>query len=236
MNLMKLHQKYILNKVNKIILIIIVSTFVLLEFFLLKPLSRNDNWMQKSELLENYENYSITFIKSVTIIFVTYLYGIYFNKNTDNYRLIISQKVRIEKFYFTKILVAMFLIAIYMALILLIHITMGYYLVNWYHLNNYILKYFLEIYLIANVYGFISLITMRIFKTLYAILIPIVLYFASEIITDINLGNALNSFFELILPTSFNDVNSSLFYHIMALILIGCTYLEFGYLVYIHKE
>jgi len=46
----------------------------------------------------------------------------------------------------------------------------------------------------------------------------------------------LNSFFELILPTSFNDVNSSLFYHIMALILIGCTYLEFGYLVYIHKE
>ena len=145
--------------------------------------------MQKSELLENYENYSITFIKSITIIFVTYLYGIYFNKNTDNYRLIISQKVRIEKFYFTKILVAMFLIAIYMALILLIHITMGYYLVNWYHLNNYILKYFLEIYLIANVYGFISLITMRIFKTLYAILIPIVLYFASEIITDINFAN-----------------------------------------------
>lgn len=47
MNLMKLHQKYILNKVNKIILIIIVSTFVLLEFFLLKPLSRNDNCIQK---------------------------------------------------------------------------------------------------------------------------------------------------------------------------------------------
>ena len=123
-----------------------------------------------------------------------------------------------------------------MALILVIHIMMGYYLVNWYHLNNYILKYFLEIYLIANIYGFISLITMRIFKTLYAILIPIVLYFASEIITDINLGNMLNSFFELILPTSFSDINNNLFYHVAALILIGCTYLEFGYLVYIHKE
>lgn len=236
MSLMRLHQKYIINKVNKIILIILLITFILLEFFLLKPLSKRDNWMEKKELLENYENYSVTFIKSISIIFVTYLYGICFNKNNDNYRLIVSQKVRIEKFYLSKILTALIITAMYIILNLFIHIMMGYYLVKWYHLNTYVFRKFLEIYLISNVYGFISLTVIQAFKTMYAILIPIVLYFASEIITDITTNNNFNYFLQIILPCNFTTSDNGLIYHLLALALIGCVYLECGYLFYIHKD
>lgn len=238
MKLLNLQYKYLLTKTNKLIIALLLILGVLLEIIMVNPLELDQiAWMLRIDRFDNYEIYSLFYIKMVSIIFSCYLFGNYFFKNNDNYKEILNTRIGLLRYYLSKIFILSLLIGLFIFINLLIHINIGVLLSNWYYLNYEMILRYLEIYWLAIVYGSISVLIICLTNSVYSILIPITLYIISEIIIDVKIADIMFNIIQLIIPTQMiSDSNQTLFFGLSHLIVLVVLYNICGYCFFCKKE
>lgn len=239
MNLMRLHKNYLFNKINIIIIGIVILISIFLSFVLVKPFETNiDKWNERLISMQSYEQSYLLFVKILMVLLSSYLFGIYFSKQGDDYSLVLTCKVSKNKYLISKILTISLTIFFILFVIILFHLFIGTVFNRWYILNLNIITHYFEIYLISMTYGILSLISIRLLKSLYAVIIPFSLYILSEVLVDYNMSSKLVKFIEMFFPTThLTNGNIVLLYGIIHLIILNIFYFIISYFVYIkYKE
>lgn len=238
MYLIQLHKGYLWNKVNKTIIYLILFIAIVLELILIKPFSHTLNiWTLKMIDADNYRQASFFFSKIVIILFSIYVFGIGFSQLGDNYSIVIKTRISNWKYYYTKFFSIGYGLGIIVASLFLIHINIGFLFSKWYILDQSIWKIYGEIYWLSLVYGSLSIVSVRIGKSIYALFIPICLYIVSEVIIDFNICQQIMYTFQLFLPVQiYNGSRYVLIYGIGHLIVLSIFYMLIAYVVYIQKE
>lgn len=239
MNLMRLHKNYLFNKINIIIIGIVILISIFLSFVLVKPFETNiDKWNERLISMQSYEQSYLLFVKILMVLLSSYLFGIYFSKQGDDYSLVLTCKVSKNKYLISKILTISLTIFFILFVIILFHLFIGTVFNRWYILNLNIITHYFEIYLISMTYGILSLISIRLLKSLYAVIIPFSLYILSEVLVDYNMSSKLVKFIEMFFPTThLTNGNIVLLYGIIHLVILNIFYFIISYFVYIkYKE
>lgn len=239
MNLMRLHKNYLFNKINIIIIGIVILISIFLSFVLVKPFETNiDKWNERLISMQSYEQSYLLFVKILMVLLSSYLFGIYFSKQGDDYSLVLTCKVSKNKYLISKILTISLTIFFILFVIILCHLFIGTVFNRWYILNLNIITHYFEIYLISMTYGILSLISIRLLKSLYAVIIPFSLYILSEVLVDYNMSSKLVKFIEMFFPTThLTNGNIVLLYGIIHLVILNIFYFIISYFVYIkYKE
>lgn len=111
------------------------------------------------------------------------------------------------------------------------------YLISWYIINISIFKSFGIIYLLANIYGLVSLILIKVINTIYSVMISLGFYLISEILIDYEVSSQMISIIQLFFPTTYlKDNDLFLKYGIFHLMILMALYFFIGYLFYLKKE
>ena len=239
MNLMRLHRNYLFNKINIIIIGIVILISMFLSFILVKPFETNiEKWNERLISMQSYEQSYLLFVKILMVLLSSYLFGIYFSKQGDDYSLVLTCKVSKNKYLISKILTISLTIFFILFVIILCHLFIGTVFNKWYIFNLNIITHYFEIYLISMTYGILSLISIRLLKSLYAVIIPFSLYILSEVLVDYNMSSKLVKFIEMFFPTThLANGNIVLLYGIIHLIILNIFYFIISYFVYIkYKE
>lgn len=234
MNLMRLHKNYLFNKINIIIIGIVILISMFLSFILVKPFETNiDKWNDRLISMQSYEQSYLLFVKILMVLLSSYLFGIYFSKQGDDYSLVLTCKVSKNKYLISKILTISLTIFFILFVIILCHLFIGTLFNRWYILNLNIVTHYFEIYLISMVYGILSLISIRLLKSLYAVIIPFSLYILSEVLVDYNTSSKIVKIVEMFFPTThLVNGNIVLLYGILHLVILNIFYFIISYFVY----
>ncbi len=237
MRLITLHRKYLLNKINIIVIIFLLLMAIFLAFSVIEPFTdQYSRWTNRLAIEENYEQSYLTFTKIILVIFSCYLFGIAFGKNGDSYAIIITCTINKTKYFITKI-ISLWLIFTFISLYFLVNYhIIGFIFNDWHIIKMATIKKFVDLYLVSLIYGFLSIILMRLFNSPYTIILTIGLYLASEIILEASpsmLAKGINIFF----PTTYNAKDGlTLLYGKLHLIVLGLSYLLLSYATYLKKE
>jgi len=232
--MIKLHQKYLLNKMNIIIRIVVMVIMTIFEVLIAYSFSK-DNLLNvtKEMILEEYMNSSIIFARMIMVLWSVYLSGFCFYKEGDNYRVLTITKVSGTKYYLTKI-VAIFLEEVKMLTsFFIIQFFIGIFFTKWYFLKLEVLICYGKIYLLSLIYGLLSVVFVSLFKNLYAVIITSVLYLLSEILIVEDTSQNVLRFIQLFFP---NEVNFQLSVDIIHLFMLIMFYLLISYRVYHYKK
>lgn len=239
MNLMRLHRNYLFNKINVIIIGVVILISIFLSFVLINPFETNiDKWNERLISMQSYEQSYLLFAKILMVLLSSYLFGIYFSKQGDDYSLVLTCKVSKNKYLISKILTISLTIFFILFMIILFHLFIGTIFNRWYIIDLNIITHYFEIYLISMVYGILSLISIRLLKSLYAVIIPFSLYILSEVLVDYNTTSKMVKIIEMFFPTThLSNGNIVLLYGIVHLIILNVFYFLISYFVYIkYKE
>ena len=239
MNLMRLHKNYLFNKINIIIIGIVILISMFLSFVLVKPFETNiEKWNERLISMQSYEQSYLLFVKILMVLLSSYLFGIYFSKQGDDYSLVLTCKVSKNKYLISKILTISLTIFFILFIVILCHLFIGTVFNRWYILNLNVITHYFEIYLISMTYGILSLISIRLLKSLYAVIIPFSLYILSEVLVDYSTTSKLVKIVEMFFPTThLSNGNIVLLYGIVHLVILNIFYFIISYFVYIkYKE
>lgn len=233
--LLKLHQKYLFNKVNLIIILFVMILSIVLGVILINPvMSDNIEWMYRDALKSNFEQSYLVFLKIIMILISSYLYCLYFSNIGDNYSIILICKTSKEKYFITKVFVINLMLLLFVIIFFVNYILIGFAFSKWFVVDYQMVKSFLMIFVISICYGYLSVIFIKILNSLYVVLIPFGLYLVSEIIIDfVNTSNIVR-IIEMFLPTTLviND-RVDLVYGIFHLIFLSVLYFVFSFITYI---
>ena len=239
MNLMRLHKNYLFNKVNIIIIGIVLLIAIFLSFILINPFESNiDKWNDRLISSQSYEQSYLLFVKILMVLLSSYLFGIYFSKVGDDYSIVLTCNVNKNKYLISKVLTISLTIFIILFLIMLCHMFIGVVFNKWYILESSVINRYLEIYLICMIYGMQSIISIRLLKSLYAVMIPFAMYILSEVLVDYNSTSKIVNIVEMFFPTThLANGNIVLFYGMIHLVVLNIFYFIISYFVYIkYKE
>ena len=239
MNLMRLHKNYLFNKINIIIIGIVILISMFLSFVLVKPFETNiEKWNERLISMQSYEQSYLLFVKILMVLLSSYLFGIYFSKQGDDYSLVLTCKVSKNKYLISKILTISLTIFFILFIVILCHLFIGTVFNRWYIFNLNVITHYFEIYLISMTYGILSLISIRLLKSLYAVIIPFSLYILSEVLVDYSTTSKLVKIVEMFFPTThLSNGNIVLLYGIVHLVILNIFYFIISYFVYIkYKE
>lgn len=239
MNLMRLHKNYLFNKINIIIIGIVILISMFLSFVLVKPFETNiEKWNERLISMQSYEQSYLLFVKILMVLLSSYLFGIYFSKQGDDYSLVLTCKVSKNKYLISKILTISLTIFFILFIVILCHLFIGTVFNRWYIFNLNVITHYFEIYLISMTYGILSLISIRLLKSLYAVIIPFSLYILSEVLVDYSTTSKLVKIVEMFFPTThLSNGNIVLLYGIVHLVFLNIFYFIISYFVYIkYKE
>lgn len=236
--MVKLHQKYLLNKLNMIITIILILMSLIFYVVIANPFV-NEAYLitEKMECLTNYNCASIIFTRMLVVFLSIYLFGFGFNKDGDNYSIILQSKVSRKKYFYTKILAISLELLKLLFLLFLINIWIGSLLTNWYIIEISLIVEYIKIYLFGLIYGYLSLLFMRVFKSVFSVILITICYIASEIFMTENISEKILYYIQLVLPTEmFDGTGYQLTYGIMHLVILVILYLLLGYQMYCFKK
>lgn len=238
MYLIQLHKGYLWNKVNKTIIYLILFIAISLELILIHPFSHTLNtWIPKMIDVDNYRQASFFFSKIVLILFSIYIFGIGFSQSGDNYSIVITTRISNWKYYYTKFFSIGYGLGIIVGSLFLIHVNIGFLFSKWYILDQSIWRIYGEIYWLSLVYGSLSIVSVRIGKSIYALFIPICLYIVSEVIIDFNIDQQVMYTFQLFFPIQiYNGSTYVLIYGKWHVVILSIFYTLIAYIAYIQKE
>lgn len=184
--LFKLHLKYFYNKVNIIILsilimICIIALVVISRIF--KPYSYR--FMNQYEIVINYQIMTINLTKIIFPLFTCYLFGSSFLKINDDYRLIMlkNRKDRI-KYFLSKLVVLSLIVLIFSLIINSIYLLLGYLGIPNFTKYGIMNLTFLKVYFISLIYGLLSLLIVLISDHSLGYLLMMISYIIIQIMGD----------------------------------------------------
>lgn len=236
--MVKLHQKYLLNKLNLIITIILTIMEFIFQIVIANPFAKEVYLMsEKIESLNNYNSASILFTRMLVVLWSICLFGFGFNKDGDNYSIILQSKVSRKKYFYSKILAISVELLKLLFLLFLINIWIGTLSTNWYIIKIHIIVEYIKIYLFSLIYGYLSLLFMRVFKSVFSVILTTISYIASEIFMTENISEKILCCIQLLLPTEmFDGTSYQLTYGMMHLVILTMLYLLLGYQMYCFKK
>lgn len=184
--LLKLHLKYFCNKVNIVILSILITVFIIALVIvsqIFKPYSYC--FINQYEIVINYQIVTLNLTKIVFPLFACYLFGSSFLKINDDYRLIIlkNRKDRI-KYFFSKLVILSLIILIFILIINSIYLLLGYLAIPNFTKYGIINVTFLKVYFISLIYGLSSLLIVLISDNSLGYLLMMMSYIVIQIMGD----------------------------------------------------
>lgn len=232
--MIKLHQKYLLNKMNVIIRIVVMVIMTVFEVLIAYSFD-NHNLLNvtKEMILEEYMNAGIIFARMIMVLWSVYLFGFCFYKEGDNYRVLTITKVSGKKYYLTKMIAIFIEVAKMLVSFFVIQFFIGTFFTKWYYLRIELLVSYGKIYFLSLIYGLLSVVLVTLFKNLYAIIITSVLYLLTEILIVEDTSQKVLTFIQLFFP---NEVSFQLSIDSMHLILLVLLYLVISYRIYHYKK
>lgn len=242
--LLKLHRKYLFNKINVIIISIVIFLFILIAFVVISPFTNSEKaWMMREVFASNYEEVYLMFTKVITVLLSCYLFTTYFSKHFDEYKYLLLTKVTKNKYYITKSITLMLMLTLIMGILMLTYLLIGSLLTDWFVVEGIIIFKFLNILLIDMVYGLLSLIIVLIFKNIYTIVLSFSIYFLSEILLDYNKSNNIVKLGTLFFPNIDFNSNYVLTFNenyfvisFVSLIILIIMYYLISYFIYNYNE
>lgn len=238
MNVIRLHRKYLFNKINIIIIFLLCIISFLLAICLIKPFLDNySRWMERFVISDNYEQSYLMFTKIILIMFTSYLFGQAFSKHGDNYAIILTCSIS-KNYYFVTKLIALASVSLLVTSVLFVnYVFVGMVFNKWYILSLKIIKAFSDLYLLSLVYGFISLSLVRLINSSYIIILSFGLYLVSEILLEYDASLLVVKVLTFFLPTTYlNSKGISLLYGSLHLVILNIFYLLLSYCAYLKKE
>ncbi len=232
--MIKLHHKYLLNKINLIIWIVVIVIMTIFEMLIAFSLGNHPLLnITKQMILEEYINSSIIFARMIMVLWSIYLFGFCFYKEGDNYRVLTITKVSGGNYYLSKMIAIFLEEAKMLGVIFVIQFFIGSFFTKWYYLKIDMLICYGKIYLISLIYGLLSVVFVSLFKNLYAIIITSVLYLLSEILIVEEINQNVLTFIQLFFP---NKVSFQASIDIIHLFLLIIFYLVAGYRISRYKK
>lgn len=239
MNLMRLHRNYLLSKINILIIGVVIFMAIILSFVLVNPFeSSNERWLERFISIQNYEQSYLMFVKILMVLLSSYLFGIYFSKSGDDYSLLLTCSIDKKRYVVSKILTLLVTIFAITCFVLFFHVAIGVFFNKWYSAQLSTIYQFMDIYLISIAYGFLSIIGIRLLKSIYAVIIPFSFYLVTEVLADYGINHPVVKITGLFFPTTYlSNGNIVLLYGIIHLVLVDVIYLMISFFVYLyHKE
>lgn len=233
--LIKLHQKYLFNKINILIISFVILLSFIIGIIIINPfLNDATSWMYRFSINSNFNQAYLIFLKIIMILISSYLFCMNFSKTGDNYSVIITCKTSKNKYFLSKIVVINKMLLLFIMIFLINYNIVGFIFSRWFIFDISILIQFMEVYIISLCYGYLSIILIRLFKNLYVLLLPISLYILSEILIEYLNLSFFVKIIEIFLPTThiINDKVTSV-YGILHLIILSSFYLLFSGIFYI---
>ena len=222
-----LHRKYLLSKINYMIILFIILVTLLVYFVLFNPFNNSyTHWLNKQESIKTSIDNIVFINKFIFVLIGSFLFGNSFSLQQDAYNVIFlrTKKDKVN-FYITKILSIISIIAFIFVILCFSNLFLFNYKINYYsNIKDLVLINF-ESFLLALVYGSISIILILIFKTQLVLIVPLILFFISD---------GLNwSFLKIYFPSIRSIVTFDGFIH---KILLYCFYSTLGGIIYFYKD
>ncbi len=222
-----LHRKYLLSKINCFIIIFITFVTFMGYFVLFNPFTK-----LKMELLNKQETIhsaieNVVFInKFIGVIVGSFLFGNSFSLQQDSYNVLFlrTKKDRIE-FYLTKILSISFIIFLITVILSFSNMLLVSYKVNFFTSFIDLILINFDSFLLTLVYGVLSLLLIVFFKTQLVLLIPLIVFIISEVLSI--------NFLKIYFPTLSNIITLDGIFHKVILFVF---YSFLGGIVYYFKD
>lgn len=236
--MVRLHHNYILNKINISITLIMIGMVCIFQLIIANPFSQTAYLScEKIDLLNNYNFSSLVLTRMVIIFWSIYLFGFSFNKNGDNYSILLQPRVSRKTYFYSKVLSINLELLKLIVFLFCIYIWVGCLCTKWYTIQIRIISEYLKIYFLGLIYGYLSLFFMRIFKSIFSIMLITFSYIVSEILITENVNEHILNCIQLFLPVqTYNEGNGQLFYSIFHLLVLVILYLLLGSQVYCLKK
>ncbi len=230
MKLVRLHQKYLFNKRNLIIMAIIIVIIIAAFTVIIIPINRHQ--YTKAFANDNYFYNSILVIKMLIPLFACFIMAMGFTKNDDSYRVLcINNTNSRTKYLITKVISTLIPVTIVGIIAFFIYITLGFILTNWFFFSFLQWLVWLRIMLMSYLYGAIAILTILIFQNPFALIIPCISYIMSEMLVTISLD--ASKLIAFIFPNLLEFNNTFIFrYTSMQVVIMMLIYLTIGVIVY----
>lgn len=232
--MIRLHYKYIYNKIINILVIILIVLFSLYFLYEVDFLSEfKTRWFNQYELYQSYSYNSIFIIKLIIPVIAIYLFSISFMDYYDGYKQIILKNRNDRILYFiTKLLVIIYILFIVIFVLYLLFTLIGYlYIPNFLFYKVNIIP-FINIFITSIIFGLISQIFVQLYNNHLSYILVIILYILLQMITDSDVS--LINFISIILPIINSDYSFSFNYAFVILQLFLSTFINL--LIYYIKD
>lgn len=216
------HLYYLLNKVT-----IFVFSFIIL----LSLLSDITNFISiteitsKNEYNEIYFTTSFFMIKTLVIFLAIFLYA-YTNLSVqEQYSyLILTSNVTRVKYLFSKLLTLMIFLFLFILIEFTIFCVVGIIGYPYFYIKKYYVS-FLSLFLIANYYGYLSLLIVKLLDNIFAIMVPFILYQIGVVLNQNKHNKKFLKIYNIFWPSfsenGYDGTNTNLYIIIASIIVIG---------------
>ncbi len=238
MKLVKLHRKYLFSKINIIIIFILAIIAFIFAISTIKVFdSEVSRWMNRVLISENYEQSYLMFVKIIIIIFSSYLFGMAFSRQGDSYAAIINPLINKGKYFITKVISLIMMYTMVWLILLFNYLLINILFNKWYYYEINTFKNFLDIYLLGIVYGYFSIIMIRLINSSYIIIVVFGLYLISELLLEYDNNFIVTKILNMFFPSTYMvEDGYTLMYGRWHLIIISFLYTLIGYVCYLRKE
>lgn len=236
--MIRLHQKYIFNKLNSRIICSIMLISIFFQFVIVFSFEdSNLLTFTKIETLDYYVHSSITFTKMMMILWSIYLFGFSFSKYGDNYRVLIITKTNQKIYFISKVMVLIMEILKCILFLFFIHFWIGSFFTKWYVLKLNVFIEYVNIFLLSCIYGLISLIIVCLFKSIYSIFLSTSVYLLSEMLASGDINQKMIGMIQLFFPTEWNmGGKDQLYFGHLHIFLLCMLYIMLSDLIYCCKK
>lgn len=202
MKYFKIHQKYLINKVNIIVISLLIVLFCVLALISIKDFTIAKNFFYSDNIIKDLLDNILIYTKIVLIPFICFFFGNSFTKDQDDYHVLFPSYYKHKKrYYISKLLLLAFVCFIIEYISFFIFSISSSLSSSWYTTSNSLREFYFNVYLVCIVYGLISIICSICIPSTLSSFLPIGLYIIGEIIKDIPLFNNLYTYYYLLIPT-----------------------------------
>lgn len=236
--MIKLHRNYIFNKRNSIMICILIIVSVSFQYIIAFSFANQDVFLvTQIEFSNDYIHSSVVYTKMLMIFWSMYLFGFCFYTYEDNYRVLVSRKIKKQTYLISKIIVLVVVVLLTILFLFFLQFWVGIFFTTWYVVTFEALVAYFRIFLLSSIYGLLSFIFVRLLNSLYSIFIPISFYIFSELLASGNVNSNITGLIQLLLPVEWdNGGQYQLYFGYMHLVVLGILYFIIGYIIYCYKK
>jgi hypothetical protein len=213
LDLIRLHRRYLLCKMNYIIFSVLLVLICLGYLISIQPF--------ETQALQdlNRENNALIYVtnmqmitKLALILLAGYLYGTSFSRHYDNYNVLyLSHEHNRMKYFLTKYLTLTVLYLLLCLICLVMFLTIGYLNTTWFSFRPDMLIYFLLLVIEGVIYGTLTMLLSMALNNLFCTLIPYGLFIVGEIINEQKAANLLIRVFNFFFPSIIGSYQETYF-------------------------